>query len=249
MYPYFLLAALMQEGAPSASSSRIPLLSDCASDSEAVGFVQPGDPISVRSARAGESPTCYSVTVRTNGKELSGYILGNPGIPAIAEFERQLHQVVPVPPRTPAAAVPPPATHVSNLRKFPNFSGLDTKQRRVSLSAVDAKLILVCYWSPRNAESSRELIEVTRLFNLLHKEGVTAIGIALGQYEEITGAMDDFGTNFPNIPDRSGLVERAGLAFETLPRTYILNRQHEILASGLHKQELEAAVHRFLREQ
>jgi AhpC/TSA family len=257
--PSLLFTALLQEPAATlqepAATARTPLLDDCSSDGRVLATLSPSDPVQVRSSRAGEAQTCYTVNARIGGQDVVGYVLGD-ALPAVKEFDRE-RTVIP-PPALPVAAVastaavapaPTPRQPAQHFRKFGNFSATDVRNRPVSLSS-QAKLILVCFWSPNNQESSRELIVVSRLYGQLHKQGLDAVGISLDlSRAEILDSMVDFSVAFPNIADHYGLAGREGVSFDTLPATFILNQQHEVVASGLHKANLESTVLRLMKEQ
>jgi AhpC/TSA family len=150
-----------------------------------------------------------------------------------------------------AAAVPIlPVKAVQHYRKFGNFSATDVRNRSVSLGGLQGKLILVCFWSPNNQESSRELILVSGLYSRLHRQGLDAVGISLDlNRDEILDSISEFSVAFPNIADRYGLAGREGIDSSTLPVTFILNQQHEVVASGLHKSNLQSTVLRLMKEQ
>jgi hypothetical protein len=46
----------------------------------------------------------------------------------------------------------------------------------------------------------------------------------------------------PTLFNASDVASKFGIDFEALPRTYILNADHEILSSGLHGKELESRL-------
>ena len=246
MYPYFLLAAFLQGVS---LAPQVPLLEDCSVAGRVVASLRPTDNVQVRSSRAGESQTCYAVTARIDGRDTAGYVLGQ-ALPAIVEFESQRKEAAkPDPP--PATAPAPAPAAASRLRTFRNFSGLDViKNQPFELSSLDGNIILVCFWSPRFPESERELIAVSRLVSQLGGRGLQAVGVSLDiQRLELLDSLDDSGARFPNVPDTNGLADREGVSVQALPYTFILNRRHEIVASGLHGAALETTVQNLLREQ
>ncbi len=263
--PYLLFVALFQEPA---SPARILLLDDCSGDSRVLAMLSLSDAVQVRSSRSGEAQTCYTVSARVGGQDVAGYVLGD-ALPAVKEFERLRTAVPPPPPvsatsvsatsvgATPVSATPVagavpilPVKAVQHYRKFGNFSATDVRNRPVSLGGQQGKLILVCFWSPHNQESSRELIVVSKLYGQLHRQGLDAVGISLDlNRAEILDSMSEFGVTFPNIADTYGLAGREGIDASTLPVTFLLNQQHEVVASGLHKSNLESTVLRLMKEQ
>jgi hypothetical protein len=55
------------------------------------------------------------------------------------------------------------------------------------------------------------------------------------------------GIGIRTIPNDYNLGSRYGVSYEALPKTYILNDRHEILAAGLHGKELESTVRRLMK--
>ncbi len=242
MYPYFLAAAFLQ--GPSVPST-IPLVEDCSGAGRVVASLRLTDQVQVRSSMAGESQTCYAVTTRVDGRYVAGYVLGA-ALPAIVAFESKRAEATkpnPEPAPAPVQATAPV------LRTFRNFSGLDVvKNRPFELNSLKGKVILVCFWSPRFPESERELIAISRLVSQFSGQGLQAVGVSLDlQRLELLDSLDDSSAKFPNVPDTTGLADRESVSVEALPYTFILNQQHEIVASGLHGANLETTVRNLLR--
>src|SRR5271154_961846 len=81
-----LLFALLQ--APPAAPMAEPLRSGCSSDDQQIASIGAGDRVRVDMALAGESQTCYKVTLIRQGESLTGYVWGE-SLPAVAEFVRR----------------------------------------------------------------------------------------------------------------------------------------------------------------
>jgi hypothetical protein len=249
VYPYLWFIAFFQ--AP--VQPGVPLIDDCSAPSHVIATLETSDPVQVRFSLAQAPQTCYAVTAEVEGKPVKGYVLG-PGLKAIADFENA--RPIPV---APAAAVPAPAVAApslvaavpavknpapaqpSGLPVFADFSGRDLHGKPVGLSAVKGKVILVCFWSPHNTDSLHEATLVTRLVGQLRQQGVNAVTVGLSADRELMGEAAE-AIVVPSIFNGYEIAARSGVTFEALPRTYILNEKHEILASGLHGQQLENRV-------
>ncbi len=249
MYPYLLLLAFFQAPAPQG----VPLLADCSEPQDARAIIKTNDSVRVRTSRAGDAQTCYGVTAVIDGKTVNGYILGH-SLPAVADFERQRSAALPV------GAVPPPGRTANPLAQqpqpsrprlpvFANFSATDLKGKPISLSGMKGKLTLVCFWAPQNEPSIRELIQDYRMFNQFQSQGMDAVAISLSSNREMMHDVLDDGVGLRTISDDYALADRYGVSYEALPKTYILNDRHEIVASGLHGKELEATVQRLMKGQ
>jgi peroxiredoxin len=197
---------------------------------------------------AGEAQTCYGVNAVIDGRPVKGYILDKT-FPAVVDFERQRSaasvavEAAP-PPKAADPVIPPPRPR---LPVFADFSATDLKGKPISLSGLKGKVILVCFWAPQNGLSTRELIQDYRLYDQFRRQGLDAVAISLSSNrEEMNDVLED-GITLRTIPNDYELGARYGVSYEELPKTYILNDRHEILAAGLHGKELESTVRRLIK--
>jgi len=197
---------------------------------------------------AGEAQTCYGVSAVIDGRPIKGYILDKT-FPAVVDFERQRSAASPVsdappPPKAAAPVIQPPQPR---LPVFADFSATDLKGKPISLSGLKGKVILVCFWAPQNGPSTRELIQDYRLYDQFRRQGLDAVAISLSSNrDEMNDVLED-GITLRTIPNDYELGARYGVSYEALPKTYVLNDRHEILASGLHGKELESTVRRLMK--
>jgi peroxiredoxin len=244
VYPYVLFIAFFQ--APGTHS--VPLLENCSDPQHVLATLRPGDNVRVRASVAGEAQTCYGVSAVIDGKPINGYIVDKT-FPAVADFERQRSAASPVgdappPPKATAPVIQPPRPR---LPVFADFSATDLKGKPISLSGLKGKVILVCFWAPQNGSSTRELIQDYRLYDQFRRQGLDAVAISLSSNrEEMNDVLED-GITLRTIPNDYELAARYGVSYEALPKTYILNDRHEILAAGLHGKELESTVRRLMK--
>jgi peroxiredoxin len=120
----------------------------------------------------------------------------------------------------------------------------------VNLKDMKGKAIVVCFWSPANKSSQGELSQIASLFDEFRKKGMDAVAVSLDpNATHMMGALDDFSTPFPNVPDRSGVARRHNISNASVPQTFVLNQNHEIIASGLHGNELQNAVVQLMKGQ
>jgi hypothetical protein len=253
VYPFGVFLSLLLAPSPQAG---VPLIDDCSDSATVIATLAADAPVEVRSSIAGGAQACYAVTATVNGKPVRGYVLGN-GLKAIAEFERQRAAAAVVqealPPAAPETAVatppPPPPVEKPHYPPFANFSAPDMKGRAVSVHGMKGKINLVCFWSPGNANSARELLLVAGLQGEFHQQGVDALAISLsGKTRELVESLDDYHLKFPNVPGGTDIAARYNIDYTVLPRTYVLNENFEIIASGLHNKALENLVKKLLTE-
>jgi hypothetical protein len=254
VYPYIAFLALLQAPAQAAG---VPLTEDCSDSAPVLANLSTSAPVEVRSSVAGYAKTCYAVTATVGGKPVKGYVLGN-GLPAIADFEREraavaaasIIDVAPAPAAAAAAAPAPkaPAVEKPHYPPFANFSALDMKGKSVSVHGMKGKVNLVCFWSPSNKASFVELLDVARLQAQLKQQGVEALFVSLsGDLAVTRDTLDDLPT-IRVVPKGRDIATRYNIDFDNVPRTYVLNEQFEIVASGLHGKNLDDTVKKLAAE-
>jgi peroxiredoxin len=224
----------------------ILLREDCSDFATIIATLEPNAPVEVRSSVAGNEKTCYSVSVVIDGKPVNGYVQGNE-LRAVAEFERRrmaaAAAIVNVAPAEAEATAPSVPTEKPHYPPFGDFSGVDMKGRRVSVHGLKGKVNLVCFWSPRHSQSSRELLAVNALYGQFAKQGMDALAVSLSsERAALLDALDDYHLGFPNLPNGFNIAARYNIDYDTLPRTYVLNENFEVVASGLHGKALEDLV-------
>jgi hypothetical protein len=249
VYPYIAFLALLQAPAQPAG---VPLTEDCSDSAPVLANLSASAPVEVRSSVAGYAKTCYAVTATVGGKPVKGYVLGN-GLPAIADFEREraavaaasIVDVAPAPAAAAAAAPAPkaPAVEKPHYPPFANFSALDSKGRAVSVRGMKGKINLVCFWSVNKAEASRELLLVNRLYSQYRQQGVDALAVHFsGDSPQLRDTLEDYHLGFRSVVNGFDTASKYGLDYQALPRTYVLNENFEVIASGLHAKALEDLV-------
>ena len=133
--------------------------------------------------------------------------------------------------------------------EFAEFGGRDLSGKAVSLSSLGGKVILVTFWSPRNAASKGRLLALIPLYNQYKRAGLRAVGISMDpDPAHMSEALDDVTLTWPLIPDRNGLAKRYGVNGAT-GTTFLLDASHRILAAGLTPAELEKKVRELLATQ
>jgi len=241
---------------PAAAQS---LRGGCETQDAEIAQVTPTSTVQVTSALAGGEQTCYQVVLTLEGKEVTGYVLGE-ALPAVAAFVQKRE--------TEAAASfegqalwehsrPKPAPEnkgsatgltASQPATFEDFAARDTAGNRVSLSGTGGRVTLVTFWSPKSPGSVHELVSLMPLMNSHRSSGLRAIGISADPNpDHVIEALDDITLNWPQIPDRSGLAAKYGANSKT-GTTLVLDAAHHIVAAGLSGAELEKKVRELLSE-
>lgn len=251
-----LLLALFQAAPPSSVTMR----SGCSADDEQIAAVSASDSIQVVTALAGDSQTCYKLTLNRSGEKLTGYILGD-SLPAIRAFihgrelaseaaadaEARLAREAEKQAKAAEAAKKgePPAKPADPLisTKFADFSGRDITGKPFSLSGLNGRVTLVAFWSP----GDRSAMEGVRpLYNWLHSKGLEAVGVSTDpNLTRIWKALDDINLPFAQVPDTSGLAARYHVDPKA-GKVFVLDSNHRIVATGTMGPEITKAVRQAL---
>ncbi len=251
----------------------VALLDDCSESASVLAHLPTNAAVDVRSSVIGYAMPCYSLTASVDGKQMKGFVLGS-GLDAVAEFEHKkavyLASIVTVPPPPPQAQAPnaamtpatPPATtpgptgasstpapEKTHYPVFPDFSATDMRGRAVSSRSLHGKVNLICFWTPSGSRATQELLAINQLNARYRNQGLEAIALSLtGNQAKLRDAVGDYALGFPNVPNGFPVAQRYNIAYEELPRTYVLNADHEIVSSGLHGKALEALVKKLIDE-
>ena len=88
---------------------------------------------------------------------------------------------------------------------------------------------------------------MSRLYGQFKTQGVDVLAVSLsGDRAQLKDTLDDFHLGFRNVPNGYDLAPRYNIAYSTLPVTYVLNENFEVIASGLHNKALEDLVKKLI---
>lgn len=248
MYTYIAILAFLQT---LAVQPGVPLLDECSASGRVLTQLEVGASAKVRFSMAGDAKTCYSITAVVDGKPVSGYVEGN-DLTAVVEFEHQRAlaarpSVSPAPSPVETGTAPASAAETQHYPPFPDFSALDMQGRPVSVHSLKGKINLLCFWSPASAASTRELLTASRLYGQFKTQGVDVLAVSLsGDRARLQDTLDDFHLGFRNVPNGYDIAPRYNIAYSTLPVTYVLNQNFEVIASGVHGKALEDLVKKLI---
>lgn len=163
-----------------------------------------------------------------------------------AQYRQQLLQAPPVKAadysREPEANV---AVGLEPGQKFPGFSVADVAGNPLSVSGCQGKVVLIDFWATWCGPCRQELPNVIGLYQKYHGQGFEVIGISL---DDDRNALNSFtqqaGMAWPQYFDGQGwknkLATRYGV--NSIPMTYLLNRQGIIIGKKLRGANLVTAV-------
>jgi peroxiredoxin len=250
-----LLLALLQ-AAPAVSATE-PVHAGCSADDQQIASVGPADRVHVEMALAGESLTCYKVTLVRQGENLTGYVWGE-SLPAVADFVRrrekasreeadaEARRARQAPAQLAKNAEPIKSQDPLVSTQFDDFSAKDASGKPFSLSGLKGRVTLVTFWSPANRASIHELEGVMPLYGQLHSGGLAAVGISTDPKPyRVWEALDDVTLPFAQVPDQSGLAARYHVD-PSAGKTFVLDANHRIVAAGPMGPDIIKAVHQLL---
>jgi len=134
---------------------------------------------------------------------------------------------------------------LTNGAKFPDFSEKDVLGNPLSVSKYEDKVVLVEFWATWCGPCVAELPNIIKAYKKHHSNGFEVIGISLDQDEqklksflktrEIPWAQYFDGKGWQN-----NLAAKYGI--DSVPATFLLDRQGKIIGQGLRGEALEEAL-------
>jgi peroxiredoxin len=130
---------------------------------------------------------------------------------------------------------------------FPDFDEKDMEGHTLSVSKFKGKVVLIDFWDITCDLCVDEMARIRKLYKILHEKGFEVIGISLDlEREKFSAFLKKEDVNWPQYFDgkgwRSKLVLKYGVT--SMPSTYLLDRQGDIIAKDLTGAALEAAIER-----
>jgi peroxiredoxin len=129
----------------------------------------------------------------------------------------------------------------------PDFSGQTPDGNTLALSDIKGKVTIIDFWASWCGPCRRENPNVVKMYNKYHEKGLEIIGVSLDRSEQkdrwIQAIADDKLTwhHVSNLEFWQDPIARL-YNIRSIPATFILNEQGEIVAKNLRGQELEDKV-------
>jgi peroxiredoxin len=131
----------------------------------------------------------------------------------------------------------------------PEITMLNTVGERVSLSSLKGKLVLVDFWASWCLPCRKENPNVVKLYNKYKDKGFTVFSVSLDDNKDSwLAAIKKDGLTWTHVSDLAGWKSVApGLYnFNSIPTTYLIDREGKILNRNLRGGDLEKAVENFI---
>ena len=128
---------------------------------------------------------------------------------------------------------------------FPNFEVKDLAGETLSVAGQKGKVVLIDFWATWCMPCVAELPNVLKTYEHYHGQGFEIIGVSLDQDQaKVVNFIKQKQMTWPQYFDGAGWKNKlaAKYGIESIPATYLLDRQGNIIAKGLRGKALSEAV-------
>lgn len=130
-------------------------------------------------------------------------------------------------------------------KPFPDFNELDLDGKPLSIANYKGKVVLLDFWATWCGPCVHELPNVIATYGKFHDKGFEIIGISLDQEKDTLAAFIKnkqmpWQQYFDGLGWQSKLGQKYGI--NSIPATYLLDKDGKIIAKDVRGEELAAAV-------
>ncbi len=123
----------------------------------------------------------------------------------------------------------------------------DLSREKVRLGDIIEKneLTIIDFWASWCGPCRHEMPAMIELYNDNKDKGLGIVGVSLDkEYADWKNAIDELGLPWPQLSELRGWEETLALKMhvKAIPHTLLLDRQGNILAEGLHAEELRQII-------
>ncbi len=128
---------------------------------------------------------------------------------------------------------------------FPDFQEKDLDGKPLSVSGLKGKVVLIDFWATWCGPCVQELPNVLAAYEKYHGQGFEVIGISLdSDRDKLTSFIKEKKMAWPQYFDGKSWQSKLGTKYgvNSIPATYLLDKEGKIIASGLRGDALDAAI-------
>lgn len=133
--------------------------------------------------------------------------------------------------------------------KFPDFDEKDLNGKPLSVAQFKGKVVLIDFWATWCGPCITELPNVKKAYEQHHSKGFEIIGISLDSDKaKLTSFIEKEHMTWPQYFDGLGWKSKLGQKYgvNSIPATYLLDKEGKIVAKGLRGDALEKEVAKLL---
>jgi thiol-disulfide isomerase/thioredoxin len=135
--------------------------------------------------------------------------------------------------------------------KFPDFEVKDLSDKPLSIANYKGKVVLLDFWATWCGPCKAELPNVIKTYEAHHKDGFEIIGISLDRdkdRETLVSFIKEKNMSWPQYFDGGFWTNKLAVKYgvNSIPATYLLDGQGNIIGKNLRGEKLEEAVSKAL---
>ena len=136
--------------------------------------------------------------------------------------------------------------------QFPDFAEKDLDGKPLSVANYKGKLVMVDFWATWCGPCVGELPNVQKIYEKYHAKGFEIIGVSLDKdKDKLTAFIKEKNMAWPQYFDGQGWQNKLAVQYgvESIPATFLLDKNGKIIAKDLRGEALDAAVAKALTVQ
>ncbi len=136
-------------------------------------------------------------------------------------------------------------------KPFPPFTETDLDGKPLALASYKGKVVIIDFWATWCGPCVGELPNVLKTYEQYHAKGLEIVGISLdSDKDKLTKFIADKKMPWPQFFDGLGWKNKLAAQYgvNSIPATYLLDKEGNIIAKGLRGEALAAAVGKALGE-
>lgn len=127
----------------------------------------------------------------------------------------------------------------------PDFTMNDPQGKSIQLSSLRGKVVMIDFWASWCTPCRQENPNVVKVYQQYHDKGFEILGVSLDRTkEDWEKAIKDDQLNWLHVSDLQYWQNNAARLYmvNSIPQTYLLDKEGKIIAKGLRSQELAAKL-------